>query len=504
MNENTKQVIEDNILMSIETLKKDMLSRKEIKGLRIEETLEKITSLTFERIEHQDNNEISIDEVRKVINEEFKYKEFMINDYETQEKIRKNFSKAVTEMEESIDKYRKKLIYSLTNINNIYENIREFVLRELNDLMNNDKIFDESDLFQYDKIASLDVTSITMVHIVTKEEMLEINKKRLKHNYESAKYLVSEALNKVKRYEAYTTKMYPVFKSTSNRNDSTYKVEYKGQIIESKDLKYIARYNRMYLSTMSKTVYDSKDLGNYTLYQDYNINNETKEALLNLGCYTITLLGEHHNDVIEKIMFMIYPKLKYVKARKVYYNQYETQVMTIEQIIDAVQFLVYEHKNKNCALLLDVTSDLDARLTHIYQVLPKLTSIFSELTNNNKIRIIDEPVYIIRLPELVLNGSDTEYCNRVLEVADKCNIQAYARLKGFDYYKYFYIEIKKEIREVVDKALIEKDRTIAKMKLFNQGMDSINNDWVTSNIEKDIIRQLLIDKEVVKVTGISL
>ena len=62
MNEHTKQLIKENILTSIEALKKEMLSRKEIKGLTINETLEKLTSLTFEKI-NQNNNEISLDEV---------------------------------------------------------------------------------------------------------------------------------------------------------------------------------------------------------------------------------------------------------------------------------------------------------------------------------------------------------------------------------------------------------------------------------------------------------
>lgn len=498
MNEHTKQVIKENILASIEVLKKEMLSRKEIKGLTIDETLEKLTSITFEKI-NQNNNEISVEEVKEVINEEFKYTEFMINDYEIQEKIRKSFNKAVAEMEENIDKYKRKLTHSLSSINNIYENIREFVLREINELMSSNKIFDKSDLFQYNAVESYDYTSITRVYVVSKEEMLEINKNRLRYNYESAKYIVSGLLNNVKKCEEYTIKLYPVWKSASDFDNFTYEVKYNGQLIKSDELKCIAIYNSMYLSLMCKGVfYDIKDFWNYTLYQEYNINDKTKEALFNLGCYTITLLGEHHNDIIEKIMFMLYPKLEYIEARKIYYNSYETQVMTIEQIVDAVQFLVYEHQNKNCCLLLDITSDLDVRLTHIYQVLPKLTSTFSELINNNKIRILDEPVYVIRLPELVLNGSDIEYCNRMLEVADKCNIPAYARLKGFNYYKYFYIEIEKEVREVVDKTLVEKDKAIAKMKIFNQDMSNIDNDWVTSLIERDI-RQLLIDKGIVKV-----
>lgn len=498
MDEHTKQLIKESILASIEVLKKEMLSRKEIKGLTIDETLEKLTSLTFEKV-NQNNNEISLDEVKEVISKEFKYTEFMINDYEIQEKIRKSFDKAVTEIDKNINKYRRKLIHSLSSINNIYENIREFVLREINGLMSTNKIFDESDLFQYNAAEPFGYASKTVVHIATKEEMLEINKKRLIHNYASARYIVSGILNKIKICEEYTIKLYPVWKSASGSDNLTYEVEYKGQLIKSDELKCIAMYNSMYLSLMCKGVfYDITDFWNYTLYQEYNINDKTKEALFNLGCYTITLLGEHHNDIIEKIMFKLYPKLEYIEARKIYYNSYETQMMTIEQVVDAVQFLVYEHQNKNCCLLLDITSDLDVKLTHIYQVLPKLTSVFNEVTRDNKIRVLDEPIYVIRLPELVLNGSDDEYCNRMLEVADKCNIPAYARLKGFNYYKYFYIKVEKEVREVVDKTLIEKDKTIAKMKIFNQDMSDIDNDWVTSIIERDI-RQLLIDKGIVKV-----
>ena len=502
MNDDTRSLIERGILVSIKDLKKEMLSRKEIKGLTIGETLEKLSSLTFENLKQYDGlkqceDEISIEDAKKVINEKFKYTEFMIDDYEIQEKIRQNFNRAITEMEDNIDKYKKKLINSLTIIDNIYENIREFVLRELNEIMSKNKLFSEADFFQDTTIASFAYATKETIYILTEEEMQELNKKRLITRNGTTQYLVNKIYT-TQAKEVYTSKLYPIGAVPEINKKRAYIVKYNEHIIEDYELNFIAEYNKMYVSLLCKgMVADYKDLHNYPLYQYYNIDNKTKETLLDIGCYTITLLAEHYNDIIERIMFKMYPKLEYVAARKLYYNQYETQVLTIEQIIDIVQFLVYTHKNRNCCLMIDITSDIDVRLTSMYQVLPKLESAITELTNRDTLNILDEPVYVIRLPKLVLNEKDDRYCNRMLEVADKCNIPAYIKLRGFDYYKHFYIRVNDRLREIVDKTLIEKDRTVAKMEIFNQNTGDIDNEYVAKLIERNV-KQFLENRGVLK------